>query len=61
MAVETQAMRLASLKMNDRANEILAGFKLNWLNLRDAESGKVLWQSTEDMSNPGVIHEGLFI
>jgi len=57
MAVETQALRLESLKMNDRANEILSGFKLNWLNLRDAESGKVLWQSTEDMSEPARVHE----
>jgi hypothetical protein len=27
-AVETQAVRLASMKMNDRANEIMNGFKL---------------------------------
>ena len=25
------------------------GFKLNWMNLRDAESGKVLWQGDEDL------------
>lgn len=30
----------------------------NWMNLRDAESGKVLWQGTEDLSLPGVEHEG---
>lgn len=30
----------------------------NWMNLRDAESGKVLWQGTEDLSVPGVEHEG---
>lgn len=28
----------------------MEGFKLNWMNLRDAESGKVLWQGDEDMS-----------
>lgn len=28
------------------------------MNLRDAESGKVLWQGTEDLSVPGVEHEG---
>ncbi|XP_048397913.1 retinal rod rhodopsin-sensitive cGMP 3',5'-cyclic phosphodiesterase subunit delta isoform X2 [Stegostoma tigrinum] len=43
----------------DRAKEILKGFKLNWMNLRDAETGKVLWQGTEDLSLPGVEHEGL--
>ncbi|XP_072560441.1 retinal rod rhodopsin-sensitive cGMP 3',5'-cyclic phosphodiesterase subunit delta isoform X1 [Paramormyrops kingsleyae] len=29
----------------------------NWMNLRDADSGKVLWQGTEDLSLPGVEHE----
>ncbi|KAM8873787.1 retinal rod rhodopsin-sensitive cGMP 3',5'-cyclic phosphodiesterase subunit delta isoform 1-T1 [Spinachia spinachia] len=29
----------------------------NWMNLRDAETGKVLWQGTEDLSVPGVEHE----
>jgi retinal rod rhodopsin-sensitive cGMP 3',5'-cyclic phosphodiesterase subunit delta len=32
-----------------RANEILNGFKFHWMNLRDADSGKVLWQSSEDL------------
>ncbi|PAV61691.1 hypothetical protein WR25_11119 isoform B [Diploscapter pachys] len=27
------------------------------MNLRDAETGKVLWQSTEDMADPNVEHE----
>ncbi|TRY89317.1 hypothetical protein DNTS_003481 [Danionella cerebrum] len=27
------------------------------MNLRDAETGKVLWQGTEDLSLPGVEHE----
>ncbi|TNN61732.1 Retinal rod rhodopsin-sensitive cGMP 3',5'-cyclic phosphodiesterase subunit delta [Liparis tanakae] len=32
----------------------------NWMNLRDAETGKVLWQGTEDLSVPGVEHEEWF-
>uniref|UniRef100_A0A8C3GE42 Phosphodiesterase 6D n=1 Tax=Cairina moschata TaxID=8855 RepID=A0A8C3GE42_CAIMO len=34
--------------------EVLQG---NWMNLRDAETGKILWQGTEDLSVPGVEHE----
>lgn len=30
----------------------------NWMNLRDAETGKIMWQSNDDMSTPGVEHEG---
>uniref|UniRef100_A0A8D0GPG4 GMP phosphodiesterase delta subunit domain-containing protein n=1 Tax=Sphenodon punctatus TaxID=8508 RepID=A0A8D0GPG4_SPHPU len=41
----------------ERAQEILRGFRLNWMNLRDAEMGKILWQGTEDLSVPGVEHE----
>uniref|UniRef100_A0A1I7XSZ4 GMP_PDE_delta domain-containing protein n=1 Tax=Heterorhabditis bacteriophora TaxID=37862 RepID=A0A1I7XSZ4_HETBA len=44
--------------INEKADSILNGFKLNWMNLRDAESGKVLWQSTEDMADPNQEHEG---
>ncbi|KAL4710328.1 hypothetical protein ACJJTC_011144 [Scirpophaga incertulas] len=29
----------------------------NWMTLRDADTGKVLWQHTEDMSNSDVEHE----
>uniref|UniRef100_M0QWR1 Phosphodiesterase 6D, cGMP-specific, rod, delta n=1 Tax=Mus musculus TaxID=10090 RepID=M0QWR1_MOUSE len=43
---------------DERARDILRGFKLNWMNLRDAETGKILWQGTEDLSVPGVEHEG---
>ena len=42
---------------SDRAKKIVQGFKLNWMNLRDAESGKILWQSNDDLSQPGVEHE----
>ncbi|KAL1241199.1 5'-cyclic phosphodiesterase subunit delta,Retinal rod rhodopsin-sensitive cGMP 3' [Trichinella pseudospiralis] len=38
--------------MATRATEILKGFKLNWMNLRDGETGKILWQSTDDLSQP---------
>jgi len=38
-------------------DDILKGFKLNWMNLRDADSGKVLWQASDDLSHPGSEHE----
>lgn len=31
------------------------------MNLRDAETGKILWQGTEDLSVPGVEHEGMAV
>ncbi|KAK6034634.1 GMP-PDE, delta subunit [Cooperia oncophora] len=43
--------------LNEKADHILNGFKLNWMNLRDAESGRILWQSTEDMADPHHEHE----
>lgn len=36
---------------------ILQGFKLNWMNLRDADTGKILWQSADDLSLPDTEHE----
>ncbi|KAF1766480.1 hypothetical protein GCK72_006437 [Caenorhabditis remanei] len=53
----TTATRHPDPKMSERAESILAGFKLNWMNLRDAETGKVLWQSTEDMADPKKEHK----
>lgn len=35
----------------------MRGFKLNWMNLRDADSGKILWQSSDDLSAPDLEHE----
>jgi hypothetical protein len=32
-----------------RAQDILNGFKLHWMNLRDADSGRILWQSSENL------------
>ncbi|KAL1245242.1 5'-cyclic phosphodiesterase subunit delta,Retinal rod rhodopsin-sensitive cGMP 3' [Trichinella spiralis] len=43
--------------MATRATDILKGFKLNWMNLRDGETGKILWQSTDDLSQPGTEHQ----
>ncbi|BFZ23631.1 hypothetical protein BsWGS_26671 [Bradybaena similaris] len=37
--------------------DIMKGFKLNWMNLRDADSGKILWQSSDDLSVPEKEHE----
>ncbi|XP_047989560.1 retinal rod rhodopsin-sensitive cGMP 3',5'-cyclic phosphodiesterase subunit delta [Cydia fagiglandana] len=41
----------------DRVETIMKGFQVNWMNLRDADSGKIMWQYNEDMSNPNVEHE----
>uniref|UniRef100_A0A1I8C0R9 GMP_PDE_delta domain-containing protein n=1 Tax=Meloidogyne hapla TaxID=6305 RepID=A0A1I8C0R9_MELHA len=41
---------------NSDGKEII-GFKLNWMNLRDAENGQILWQSTEDLANPNFEHK----
>nr|NP_001027639.1 cGMP phosphodiesterase delta subunit [Ciona intestinalis]XP_009860443.1 cGMP phosphodiesterase delta subunit isoform X1 [Ciona intestinalis]BAB85205.1 cGMP phosphodiesterase delta subunit [Ciona intestinalis] len=41
----------------EQVDKILDGFKLNWMNLRDASSGKVLWQGDSDLSKPGFEHE----
>ncbi|XP_038213624.1 retinal rod rhodopsin-sensitive cGMP 3',5'-cyclic phosphodiesterase subunit delta [Zerene cesonia] len=41
----------------DRVVTILNGFQINWMNLRDADTGKILWQHNEDMSSPEVEHE----
>jgi len=43
--------------MDVKAQKILEGFKLNWMNLRDADNGKVMWQSSDDMSQQGTEHE----
>ncbi|XP_068627732.1 retinal rod rhodopsin-sensitive cGMP 3',5'-cyclic phosphodiesterase subunit delta [Battus philenor] len=41
----------------NRVDKILKGFQINWMNLRDVDTGKILWQHNEDMSNPDVEHE----
>lgn len=39
------------------AGDAVLGFKVNWMNLRDADSGKILWQGAEDLSRPDIEHE----
>ena len=36
--------------MPARTDEILKGFRVNWVNLRDNDSGKILWQGNMDLS-----------
>uniref|UniRef100_A0A2C9JN14 GMP phosphodiesterase delta subunit domain-containing protein n=1 Tax=Biomphalaria glabrata TaxID=6526 RepID=A0A2C9JN14_BIOGL len=43
--------------MPSKPEDIMKGFKLNWMNLRDADTGKVLWQSSDDLSVPEKEHE----
>ena len=43
--------------MPSRAEEVFNGFQVNWINLRDADTGKLLWQGNEDLSEPNIQHE----
>lgn len=43
--------------MPSRSEDILKGFKVNWMNLRDSDTGKILWQGNEDVSLPDEEHE----
>jgi len=43
--------------MPSKAEDILKGFQVNWMNLRDADDGKILWQGNEDLSLPETEHE----
>mgnify|MGYP001259110374 CR=1 FL=1 len=36
-----------------RSEDILNGFKLNWMNLRDADTGTILWQTNKHLSLKG--------
>uniref|UniRef100_A0A6M2DEE7 Probable cGMP 3',5'-cyclic phosphodiesterase subunit delta n=1 Tax=Xenopsylla cheopis TaxID=163159 RepID=A0A6M2DEE7_XENCH len=38
-------------------DEIFRGFQINWMNLKDVDSGKILWEGHEDLSEPDVEHE----
>mmetsp|Transcript_37462 Transcript_37462/g.52255 ORF Transcript_37462/g.52255 Transcript_37462/m.52255 type:complete len:160 (-) Transcript_37462:133-612(-) len=40
-----------------RAAAIVDGFKINFINFRDADTGKILWEETDDISVAGVEHE----
>lgn len=35
----------------------MSGFKLNWMNLRDADTGDILWEENNDLSKPDKEHE----
>ncbi|CAG9563004.1 unnamed protein product [Danaus chrysippus] len=41
----------------DRCKAILDGFQINYMTLRDVDTGKILWQHNLDMSSPDVEHE----
>jgi len=43
--------------MPTKAEEILQGFRVNWMKLKDADSGEVIWEVHEDLSLPGQEHE----
>jgi len=43
--------------MPSKAEDILGGFRVNWMNLRDSDTGKILWQGNEDLSVPEQEHE----
>ena len=36
--------------MPSKTDEILKGFRVNWVNLRDNNNGKILWQGNMDIS-----------
>ncbi|CAL8110485.1 unnamed protein product [Orchesella dallaii] len=40
-----------------KAEEILQGFRINWMKLRDSDTGGILWEGNEDLSLPDVVHE----
>lgn len=59
-SISTQLQLLMS-KIAMYYHLIIISFKCtcsNWMNLRDADSGKILWQSSEDLSLPEKEHEG---
>ena len=43
--------------MPSKSEDILSGFRVIWMNLRDADTGKILWQGNEDLSVPEGEHE----
>ena len=49
--------KIKSKIMPSKAEDILKGFKVNWMNLRDADTGKILWQGNDDLSSPDTEHE----
>lgn len=45
------------IDLADRVENVYRGFQINWMNLRDADTGKILWQQNEDMSRSDIEHE----
>ncbi|OUC48222.1 GMP-PDE, delta subunit [Trichinella nativa] len=43
--------------LSHKSSGSLSFQNLNWMNLRDGETGKILWQSTDDLSQPGTEHQ----
>ncbi|KRT85502.1 hypothetical protein AMK59_2193 [Oryctes borbonicus] len=43
--------------MENRAEEILKGFQVNWICLKDADGGTVFWQGSDDLSLPDIEHQ----
>jgi retinal rod rhodopsin-sensitive cGMP 3',5'-cyclic phosphodiesterase subunit delta len=43
--------------MPTRTDDILRGFRVNWVNLRDNDTGKILWQGNQDLSLGHEEHE----
>ena len=39
--------------MTVNSNAIMRGFQLNWMNLRDADTGNILWQTNKHLSVRG--------
>lgn len=42
---------------SNKSQKIMDGFQVNWMNLRDVDTGKIYWQGSEDLSVPNVEHE----
>ncbi|CAF2331883.1 unnamed protein product [Rotaria sp. Silwood2] len=48
---------MSNKSSSKQREKLLTGFQFNWMNLRDAQSGESLWQSSENLSLPDVEHE----
>jgi len=46
----------SSRKPPKNPQAILEGFKLNWMDLRDSDTGKLFWKSEDDITKPGKEH-----
>lgn len=54
-------MTTVSVKLTDaqkaKIEDILSGFQVNWMNLKDVDTGELLWQGNDDISLPDSEHE----